>query len=209
MTATLHPAVFVDRDGTLNEMVFDETHGVMDSPFRPEQLTLKAHAAGFVRGVRELGFKVIVISNQPGIAKGTLTPACLAAIHDQLHHQLERQGARVDAVYHCPHHPEPGPGRAAHARACECRKPRPGLLLEAARVHRLDLARSFFVGDGLVDVEAGRAAGVTTLLVTRLKPELLERIQERPCERPHFHANDLAAALTIIREATHGLRAGS
>lgn len=200
MTRTPKPAVFVDRDGTLNEMVYDETHGVMDSPFRPEHLALKRQAGPFVRALNELGFLVIVVSNQPGLAKGTLTPLRLDRIHQKLRDDLAHAGARVDGIYYCPHHPDPGPGAVPeYTGYCECRKPEPGLLFRAADDHGIDMRRSILVGDGLNDVEAGRAAGVTTILVSALKPEVLECLQARPEAQPDHVVRDLNGALTVIR----------
>jgi D-glycero-D-manno-heptose 1,7-bisphosphate phosphatase len=191
MSDSLRPAVFVDRDGTLNEMVYDEVHGVLDSPFSPEQLVLKQHAVEFVRRINELGMPCLVVTNQPGISKGTLTAASLERIHARLREQLAAGGARLDGIFHCPHHPEFGP-------LCHCRKPKPGLLQRAAAIHRAELSGSFMVGDGLNDMEAGNALGLTTILVARQKPEILERLGERPGERPRHFARDLQQALAII-----------
>ncbi|MCX7818864.1 MAG: HAD-IIIA family hydrolase [Kiritimatiellae bacterium] len=181
----------MDRDGTLNEMVYDETHGTMDSPRRPEQVRLRAGAAAFLRGVRQLGYEVIVVTNQPGIAKGTLTEAELEAVHRRLAELLAAEGAAWDAIYWCPHHPS--------VRACSCRKPKPGLLRRAARERQLRLRGSWMVGDGVVDVQAGRAAGCWTLFVGRLKPEVLEKLFDDGDAMPDAVACDLAGALEVIR----------
>lgn len=197
------PAVFVDRDGTLNEMVYDETHGLLDSPRRPEQVVLRKHAAAFLAGVRRLGYLVVVATNQPGLAKGTLTKEDLERVNRRLAGLLRNahKDARWDVVKICPHHPKGD--RRAHsewATACRCRKPKPGLLLEAAREHGLDLSRSWMVGDGLNDIRAGRAAGCRTILVTSLKIEQVERFFGRGGAEPDFIARDLREALRIIRK---------
>ena len=133
----------------------------------------------------------------------------LARIHDKLEADLRRNGAALDGIYSCPHHPDPGlVRRPDYAVECACRKPAPGLILEAAAEHRVDLRRSFMVGDGLVDVEAGRRAGVSTILVTKAQAALLEKVDERPEARPDHWAADLHEALSIIAGQRNALVRG-
>jgi D-glycero-D-manno-heptose 1,7-bisphosphate phosphatase len=190
-------AVFLDRDGTLNAMVFDEDHGTLDSPFTPERLRLLPEAASFVRRAREAGFLVLLVTNQPGLAKGTLTEARLEAIHQELRSKLAAEGASLDGIYVCPHHPHGGPdGDPRFIRDCDCRKPKAGLLARAAREHDVDLARSYMVGDGLTDVAAGRAAGCKTILVAKLEPALVQAIIERgKGESPDIFVSNLGDAV--------------
>ncbi len=150
MIRPLRRAVFLDRDGTLLDEV-----GYLA---RPEDLRLLPRAALGVARLNRAGIPVVVVTNQSGIARGLFGEAELAAVHARLHEVLAREGARLEAILHCPHHPEEGlpPLR----RACECRKPAPGLLLQAARLHGLDLASSWTIGDSQRDLEAGRRAGV-------------------------------------------------
>ncbi len=193
-------AVFLDRDGTLNEMVYSETHGVMDSPFTPDHFILKSGATRLVRELNRLGLSVYLVTNQPGFAKGTLTIERLDAIHRKLGLALAADDAALDGIYYCPHHPDPGArARPEFTTTCTCRKPEPGMLLQAAQEHDIDMSRSFMVGDGLNDVEAGRRAGVTTIFLSRLKPEVLEAIQDRPELEPHHTARNLDEVLEIIR----------
>jgi len=192
--ARARAAVFVDRDGTLNEMVYDETHGIFDSPRRPAQVRLRPAAAAFVRGARALGYEVIVVTNQPGLAKGTLTATELEAVHRRLAALLARGRAALDAIYWCPHHPS--------VQTCACRKPKPGLLRRAARERGLSLRRSWMVGDGVVDVQAGRAAGCRTIFVGRLKPEVAERLLAEGGVWPDAVVPDLRAALAVIRDSS-------
>lgn len=184
------PAVFLDRDGVLNEMVYDAAHGLLDSPRRAEQVVVMRDATAFLQGLRELGYKVIVVTNQPGIAKGTLSIEELNAVHQRLGDALYPGG--WDALEYCPHHPEFGD-------VCECRKPGAGMLRKAAREHGIDLSRSWMVGDGLVDVQAGRAAGCRTVLVTKLKVNVVERFFDLEGAEPDFVARDLSQALKCIR----------
>jgi D-glycero-D-manno-heptose 1,7-bisphosphate phosphatase len=147
--------VFLDRDGTIVEEVeFLRT---------PDELRLIPGAALAVRSLNALGILTCVISNQAGVARGFLEERDLARIHTRLEDELRKDGARVDRIYYCPHHPIEG--RAPYVVDCECRKPKPGMLKQAARDFGVALDRSFVVGDRVTDVLAGKAVGATTALV--------------------------------------------
>ncbi len=152
---TRRPAVFFDRDGTLNEEV--------EFVSGPEQLRLIEGAGLAVRAVNESGFLTFVVSNQSGIARGLFTEADLVPIHEKLRTELAASGARIDRIYYCPHHPTEGipPYRVD----CDCRKPRTGMLRRAEREMGADLSRSYVIGDRIVDVLAGRNAGAKGILV--------------------------------------------
>lgn len=191
-------AVFVDRDGTLNAMVYDATHGIMDSPRRPAQVRPMPGAGAFLRRLREAGFFVVVVTNQPGVAKGTLTLPELDAVNARLRERVARDGGGWDDLRFCPHHPKGARGvPRAYVRECACRKPKPGMLRAAAREHGLDLKASWVVGDGLVDVQAGRAAGCRTILCTRLKLEQIEQFLHLKV-KPDVVAASLHDALRAI-----------
>lgn len=191
----LERAVFVDRDGTLNEMVFDPVHGTLDSPRRAAQVTAMRDAAAFLEGLRALGFKIIVVTNQPGLSKGTLSDDDLRSVNERLARVV--QPGRWDWLKFCPHHPEFGSD-------CDCRKPKPGMLLEAAEKHGIDLRRSWMVGDGLVDIQAGKAAGCRTLLVTKLQMNTVERFFDTGGAEPDFIAANLREALALITRHQDG-----
>ena len=184
------PAVFLDRDGTLNEMVYDQTHGLLDSPRRPDQVRPVAYAKQLLQELREMGFLIILVTNQPGIAKGTLTLDELHSVNQALSKALSP--SCWDALEFCPHHPEFGPG-------CGCRKPMPGMLLRTAREYGVDLESSWMVGDGLVDVQAGKAAGCRTILISKLKVNLIERFFDLEGAEPDFVVRNLAEVLGCIR----------
>ncbi|QJW94232.1 D-glycero-alpha-D-manno-heptose-1,7-bisphosphate 7-phosphatase [Frigoriglobus tundricola] len=148
-------AVFLDRDGTLIE----EVHHLAT----PDQVRLIPGAAEVVRQLNDAGVLVVVVTNQSGVARGYFPESRVAEVHAHLSALLAERGARIDAYYHCPHHPTEGIG--AYRTACECRKPKPGLLLTAARDLGIDLARSWMIGDKACDAGAGAAAGCRTLLV--------------------------------------------
>lgn len=149
------PAVFIDRDGTLIEEA-----GYLNHLAR---LVFFPYSVDAIRQLNRGGFKVVVITNQAGIARGIVPESFVATAHAHISKRLEAGGARVDAYYHCPHHPKGSVPELT--RACECRKPRPGLMLKAAADMDLDLSQSFVVGDRWHDLEAGRAAGTRAVLV--------------------------------------------
>lgn len=152
MTGAGRPAVFLDRDGTINAEV--------DFLRDPADLALLPGAAEAIARLAAAGFACVVITNQSGIARGYLDEATLAEIHARLRTLLAAEGAQLDGIYHCPHHPEIDSGAP-----CDCRKPLPGMLRLAAEEHDLDLSRSFVIGDSPRDLEAGLALGVPGFLV--------------------------------------------
>ena len=147
--------LFFDRDGTLNTE--------LDFLSRPEELQLIPNAARAIREANEFGAKVFVITNQSGIARGLFSETDLAAIHHRLVALLAREGARVDAIYFCPHHPEYG--KTPYKKNCSCRKPKPGMLRRAKKEHGIRLSQSFVIGDRCIDMKAGKAAGCRIALV--------------------------------------------
>ena len=200
--STLQPAIFLDRDGILNEMIYDETHGLLDSPHRPEQVRLIPGAAEFMLRAQALGYKLIVVTNQPGIAKGILTFPELEAINQRLAELLAAAGAKWDALYFCPHHPR-GDGHTdnPYVQECDCRKPKPGLLLRAAAEMQLALANSWMLGDGLNDIQAGNAAGCYSVLLTHVKIEQVERFFDLPHACPSLVVPDLTTAGSHLQQA--------
>ena len=148
-------AVFVDRDGTINEEV-----GYLD---RMEKLQLIPGSAEAIRLINESGMKAVVITNQSGIARGFYDESFVEQIHSSLQDALRAEGAVIDAFYFCPHHPTAG--RGEYLQTCDCRKPAPGMLLRAAAELQIDLTHSWLVGDTLTDIEAARRAGVRGILV--------------------------------------------
>jgi D-glycero-D-manno-heptose 1,7-bisphosphate phosphatase len=157
-----HWAVFLDRDGVINEPVPHPTSGLPESPHRAEDVALTPGCVEALRLLREGGAALVVVSNQPSAAKGTASDADLDAVHREISARLSAAGVAPDDWRYCRHHPDAvDPARAA----CDCRKPKPGMLLDAARALDLDLPASWMVGDGDADVGAGRAAGCRTILV--------------------------------------------
>ena len=148
-------AVFLDRDGTLLE-----EGNYVD---RLDRLVFFPYTVDALRCLNDAGFAVVVVTNQSGVARGMYPESFVAEAHAFIDERLRAGGARVDAYYYCPHHPE---GTVAGLRQdCECRKPKPGQLLQAAAELNLDLQRSFMVGDRWKDIDAGKAVGARTVLV--------------------------------------------
>lgn len=193
-------AVFLDRDGVVNHMHWDPEYGTVDSPCNTDQFELMEGAAGAIALLKKEGFLAIIVSNQPGIAKGKMTGAILDDITGKMHDELAKQDTVLDAVYYCLHHPE---AEVAEYRViCDCRKPKPGLLKKAEEEWNIDLAESYMVGDGTMDMEAGNAAGCHTIFVGPDKCEQC-RVFERREMRPEYIVSNLieAAKLIIKREA--------
>ncbi len=149
------PAVFLDRDGTINE----ET-GYLD---RLEKLSLIPGAAEAIRLLNGQGIKVVVVTNQSGVARGLFDEAFIGTLHARLTAILRQEGAALDGIYYCPHHPTEG--QEPYRLRCDCRKPAPGLLLLACEELGLDCSRSYMVGDTLYDIEAGARADIRGILV--------------------------------------------
>jgi len=149
------PAAFLDRDGTLIEEV-----GYLN---RIDRIALFPWSVDAVRLLNRAGFKVVVITNQAGVARGFFGEEFVREVEGWLAGRMHEGGARIDGFYYCPHHPQ---GVVeAYRRDCECRKPRPGMVLKASSDLGLDLARSVVVGDRWLDVELGRAVGARSILV--------------------------------------------
>ena len=167
-------AIFLDRDGTINKMVGFVT--------KPEQFELIEGAAEAIKAINKSGYLAIVVTNQPVIARGDCTFEELQTIHDKMETELGKVGAFVDAIYVCPHHTDKGfeGERTEYKCNCDCRKPKPGLLLQAAKDFNIELAESYMIGDSQRDVEAGENAGVKkSIKVEENKTNgLLETIKE-------------------------------
>ncbi len=179
----LHPAIFLDRDGVIIENRAGYIRSWDDVEIFPQALQALAQ-------IRYSPYKIIIVTNQSGVGRGLIPLERAHAINERLVKRIEHTGGRIDAVFMCPHAPEDN---------CECRKPKPGLLLKAADEHAIDLSRSIMIGDALTDIAAGKAAGVqqTILLNTgrgNHQAELSEAIDHQPFQR----YDTLAAALHAL-----------
>ncbi|HZN03773.1 MAG TPA: HAD family hydrolase [Candidatus Polarisedimenticolia bacterium] len=184
-----HRAIFMDRDGTVCEEM-----GYVNHLSRSRLLPRSLEA---IRLANESGYLVVVATNQSGVARGLFAEELVRAVHRQLADRAAASGARIDALYFCPHHPREGapPWRLD----CDCRKPKPGMLTRAAREHHIDLGRSWMVGDGFPDIEAGTAAGTRVVQVlTGYGRGLVEHHQDEFRSRPEHTAEDLLDAVHYI-----------
>ena len=173
-------AVFLDRDGTMAK----DVHYCSG----PEDFELFPNTAKAIKLLNEHGFKVIVITNQSGIARGYFTEETLAKIHEKMKGELAKEGAWVDAIYYCPHHPDDN---------CDCRKPKPKLVLQAVRDFDIDLKCSFVIGDLQMDIDLGKAVGCKSILIGN--PPLMDEVKIKP----NFAASDLPEAVqTILGDRT-------
>ena len=184
-------AVFLDRDGTINEEV-----GYLDSI---DKLKLFANTADAIKMINKSGMKAVVITNQSGVARGYFSEELVEKVHTLIQKILKSKGASIDAFYYCPHHPE---GDGIYQQSCTCRKPETGLLMAAAQDMDIDLTCSYVVGDMVKDIQAAGKVGAKGILVktgyglntirTELKPGLAETYQ--PC----YIAEDILDAVKWI-----------
>lgn len=151
----LRPAIFLDRDG----VVIDDVHYLAS----PAQVRLIPGSADAIASLNRAGWPVVVVTNQSGVARGLFTTDGVHAVHEHLSEQLAGYGAKIEAYYFCPHYPTADV--PAYRVDCSCRKPKPGMLLQAAEELGLDLTQSWMIGDKVSDLAAGAAAGASTILV--------------------------------------------
>lgn len=177
----MNKAVFLDRDNTI----------ARDVPYcsRPEDFELLPTVPEAIKLLNEKDFKVIVITNQSGIARGYFTEETLSQIHKKMKDELAPYGATIDGIYYCPHHPDD---------KCDCRKPKTALFRKAAAEHNIDFGSSYMIGDMPLDIDAGKALGCKTVLVTT---------QDNPCLatdlNPDHVANNLLEAARWIADFKH------
>jgi len=204
----IKPAVFLDRDSTLNQRVYDEVQCALVSPLEMGRVSLRRDAATFVRRLNRMGYLCLVLTAQPELATRRLTVVRLERIHQKLREDLARNGAHLDGIFYSAEHPALGPLRRVggdgggggdgdgHGNSSgQPGQPARSLLIQAASVHHVDLRRSFVVSDEIADMASGRAAGAETIL--------LGDSSDLPAEfettvRPDHIAKNLPAALRII-----------
>ena len=185
-------AAFVDRDGTINELVPDPRTGQPESPLRVEDVALIPGVAGALRRLAARGWLLVGVSNQPAAAKGTAPPEQLVEVQARVLDLLAAEGVRLDGFRICPHHPEGVvPGLSGR---CDCRKPAPGMLIDAARQLDIDLERSWMIGDTDSDVLAGAAAGCRTVLIEQEGSSH----KRKGTPRPDAVMPDLGAAAALL-----------
>jgi D-glycero-D-manno-heptose 1,7-bisphosphate phosphatase len=187
-------AIFMDRDGTLCDEVGYVNH--------VDRIRLLPRSAEAVRKANAAGFQTVVVTNQAGVARGYFEEWLIDEVHDRVRHLLADEQARLDGIYYCAHHPSAG--APPYRKDCDCRKPKPGMLLRARDEMGIDLESSYMIGDTVKDIAAGRAAGATPILVlTGYGKGELEHQSHAWTVKPAYVAEDLldAVAWILAREA--------
>jgi len=185
------PAVFLDRDGVINELVLNPATGEYEPPHAPEDLVLIPGAVPALCDLQNAGFVLFLISNQPDYAKGKISLERIRAVHERFDLILKANGVQFCEYYYCYHHPEgviPD-----YSISCECRKPKPYFLRKAAHDHGIDLATSWMIGDRDTDIECGKAAGTRTILV--LDPH---SARYHSSSSPDYEAGNVRDAIHIL-----------
>lgn len=199
-------AVFLDRDGVINRLVYRSETGNTELPTSVSEFTILPKVAEAIRELNQLGLFVFVVSNQPGVAKGFLSRRELRDMDEKLKTHLAEAGVSINAIYHCLHHPQATVKNLR--KQCKCRKPGVGSLKAAAKRFGVSVRDSYMVGDSVVDLATGRRAGCTTVFIGRWKCELCQ-LKQNACHPPDLVANDLWSAVQIIREHLSKVRIGS
>ncbi len=194
-----HPAVFVDRDGVINEIVWNDDIEQLDSPMKVSEFKFLPGAVEALKKIKEKGYYVFIVTNQPGAAKGKTDLATLYDINTYMIGCLAKEGVEIDDLFMCPHYPKELPLTKEKflIKKCNCRKPEPGLIYRAMRKYGIDMQRSFMIGDSCTDVTAGAAVGLSTVFIGDLKCDLCKKLADLS---PDFIAKDLADAAEDLPE---------
>jgi D-glycero-D-manno-heptose 1,7-bisphosphate phosphatase len=184
----MNRAVFMDRDGTVSEEVGYINH--------PSRFRVFPYSASAVKLLNENGWLAIVVTNQAGVARGYFPEEMISVVHDRLSRELHSHGAHLDAIYYCAHHPSAG--EPPYRCNCDCRKPKPGLILKAANELNIDLTQSWMVGDRYGDIELAHNAGIKSALVLSGygRGEWEQKAQWQ--HQPAIVADDLLAVIETI-----------
>lgn len=188
-------AVFLDRDGVLNPTWGKDLYNNPDSPLRFEDYSIFPFVPIAIKRINELGYLAIIVTNQPAYAKGKMTLTDLNKMNQLLRDEVLKASGRIEKIYACLHHPDPKQVVIKSLLAdCDCRKPKPGMLFQAAKEFGIDLQKSWMIGDTWKDIEAGQAAGCRTVLVRNEIDNRGKKI------KPNFIAENLLEAVKIIRQ---------
>ena len=187
--------MFLDRDGLINRLVHrsQDTGDEWDSPYLLSEIEMIEGVGEAIQKINGLGFLAIIVSNQPGVAKGKCDLDFLDKATDFIRSTLLKQNAFIDDVYYCLHHPDAV--NEAYRIICECRKPKPGLLFQAAQDHEIDLSRSYMIGDRITDIVAAEAAGCEAILVDGVDTGSYDKSRS---DRIRFEDDLLSAVLHIL-----------
>lgn len=181
--------MFLDRDGTINKEI-----GYL---YEPEKLVLIPGTAQAIKRLNDLGWMVVCITNQSGVARGYYSIEAIAYVHKKLKELLAAENAHLDRIYFCPHHPTDG--QPPYRKDCRCRKPGLEMLEKAAAELQIDLSQSYLIGDSLTDIKTAQNAGLKAILVlTGFGRRTVEDIEKNECKRPDYVCQDLSAGVDWI-----------
>lgn len=194
----MNKAIFLDRDGVINELYYDKEQGVIETPLVPQKVKLVFGITDLLKAVQKLGYLVIIVSNQPNLALKKTNQENFDLVVKRIMNLLKKEGIFVDGQYYCLHHPFAKIFK--YKKKCSCRKPGIDLFLQAARDYQIDLQSSWMIGDGVSDVIAGKRAGCRTILLANIEAmENLSIIEEQlKGIKPDFIIKKLPEAIKII-----------
>ena len=194
----MNKAVFFDRDGVINEMVFDTETGTVHTPLRPDQVVLSYGISESLKATKQLGYLNVIISNQTNVGLGRITAKTHELIRTKINQELQKEDAVVDKEYYCFHHPFAKLEK--YKKVCDCRKPNIALFSQAARDLNIDLKQSWMVGDGVFDVIAGHNAGCKTILVANINEAGYLKVFEEKLGniKPNFVVKHISEIIPII-----------
>jgi len=192
-------ALFLDRDGVIIQMYYDTTLGIVDTPLTPQQVTFVPHILSFLKTAQELGFLLIVISNQPGVALKKVSKKDFDSMEQKILSTLTKHDIKINHVYYCPHHPFAKIQK--YKKACNCRKPNTQLIKKAISAYDVDIENSWLVGDSIFDIVAGTRMKLKTMLIARIQEtEYLRIVEEQLGDiKPTVLVKDLKHATEILR----------
>lgn len=192
-----HPAVFLDRDGVINEIVWNDDIEQLDSPLKVDQFQFIPGVITALKDLQDKGYYLFIVTNQPSAAKGKTTLGTLYDINTYMVDELGKEGVFIDDVYMCPHYTKELPMTKEKflIKECDCRKPKPGLIYRALRKYGVDLDKSYMIGDSCTDVQAGNAVGLKTIFLGDVKCDLCKKLGD---VSPTYTAKNLAAASKLI-----------
>lgn len=195
----MNRAAFYDRDGIIIKMVYDLENGLIETAKTPAEIEFIYGSLELLKHTSSLGYKNIIVSNQAGIGIKKISKKSFDVVTQEMTKRLNSSGAFINAQYYCFHHPYATIAR--YRKVCDCRKPKPGLLLQAANEHDIDLVNSWMIGDSVNDVLAGKAAGCRTILLANLhESEYLHILEEKLSGvKPDYLIKQLTEAIKIIK----------
>ena len=186
----------MDRDGVINEMAYFREHGFVHSPFKPSQFVIIEGVPKALSLLKSLGYKTIIISNQPGVAKKHFTMQTFQSMQKKMHKELKKHNIIIDDEFYCFHHPDSKIKK--YRKICNCRKPRTQLIKDAVKKYNIDIKKSYVIGDGIVDMEMAKKIKCKSIFIGNLNSTILRIFKERKLT-PDFIVKDLLGAAKLIK----------